>query len=72
MIGHYLLQNKKESGDIIEFGRFPIDEDYIMYPLKWHVLAKENGMILLITVDEIISLDEDVRQKGVWANSSVR
>jgi len=29
-------------------------------------------MILLITVDEIISLDEDVRQKGVWANSSVR
>jgi len=60
------------TGDRIEFGRFPVDEDYVMQPLKWIVLAKEDGKALLMTEKEIISLDDAVKQKGVWADSYVR
>jgi len=59
-------------GDSIEFGRFPVDEDYTMQPLKWRVLAKEDGKALLMTEKDIISLDDEVKQKGVWADSFVR
>lgn len=59
-------------GDEIAFGRFPMDDDYVLQPLKWRVLSKENEMALLITVNDIISLGDHVKQKGVWADSHVR
>jgi hypothetical protein len=59
-------------GDRVEFGRFPIDDDYEMHPIKWVVLAKEDGKALLMTVHDIISLDCELKQKGVWADSYVR
>lgn len=64
--------NMLSVGDRIEFGRFPKDDSYVMKPLKWTVLAKEKGKVLLMTVNEIISLDYNVRQRNTWADSYVR
>jgi len=44
------------------FGRFPESEDFIMKPLKWRVLDIVDGKALLITVREIISQREKLKQ----------
>ena len=62
-------------GDEVCFGRFPQKDDYEMRPLKWRVIAKEDGKALLITVQSIISLNtsnQELIQTGVWKNYSVR
>ncbi len=64
--------DKISVGDQVCFGRFPLNDDYIMQPLKWKVLAKEDGQALLMTVDCIMSLDYKVEQRGTWADSKVR
>lgn len=59
-------------GDEVEFGRFLQNDDFVMKPLRWRVLAVEEGKALLITVDSILSLSDNLKQKGVWADSMVR
>lgn len=70
--GEIISIDSVSVGDEITFGRFPNNDDFIMHPLKWRVIAKENGKALLITVDDIISLDRNVKQTGVWAKSNAR
>ena len=36
-------------GDIVEFGRYPQDSDGTERPIKWDVLAIENGRALLFS-----------------------
>lgn len=64
--------NGLSVGDEVTFGRFPETEDFIMHPLKWRVIAKENGKALLITVQSIISQSQEMKQMGVWADCPVR
>lgn len=64
--------NGLSVGDEVAFGRFPETEDYIMHPLKWRVIAKENGKALLITVQNIISQSDEMKQTGVWSDCPVR
>ena len=64
--------SKLSVGDLVSFGRFPEKEDYVMKPLQWRVLAVEDGKALMITEQEIIRLDLESTQHGVWADSPVR
>lgn len=66
--GNILDVGKVSVGDEVEFGRFPEDDDFVPYPIKWRVLAKKDGMALLMTVNEIIAR----YHSGVWEKSSVR
>lgn len=62
-------------GDEVCFGRFPQKDDYEMQPLKWRVIAKEDGKALLITVQCILSLNPsnlELKQTGIWKNYPVR
>lgn len=59
-------------GDEIYFGRFPNDEDYVMKPLLWRVIAVEGGKALLITVDNIINQSNELTQSGIWKDCWVR
>lgn len=63
-------------GEEVSFGRFPAEEDYIVQPLKWKVLAKENGAALLITEKNIMgqqyNTNWSVYQTGTWEESYLR
>ena len=59
-------------GDEVFFGRFPESEDFIMKPLKWRVLDIVDGKALLITVREIISQREKLKQTDTWDVCPVR
>ncbi len=59
-------------GDEVFFGRFPDSEDFIMKPLKWRVLDIVDGKALLITVQEIISQRNKLKQTGTWDVCPVR
>ncbi len=70
--GETINVNDLSVGDEVSFGRFPDTEEYIMRPLKWRVIGKENGKALLITVHSIISQSDELKQTGVWADCYVR
>ena len=61
-----------KTGDEIEFGQFPTGTDFIPKPLRWKVLAVEDGRALLITVDEIMTVMKGFQWRGAWANSRIR
>lgn len=61
-----------KTGDEIEFGQFPTSTDFIPKPLRWKVLAVEDGRALLITVDEIMTVMKGFQWRGAWANSRIR
>ena len=64
--------SKLSVGDEVFFGRFPETEDYIMKPLKWRVLDINDGKALLITVQDIISQQSELKQMTTWADCPVR
>lgn len=70
--GNQIDVSKLSVGDEILFGRFPETEDYIMKPLKWRVLDINDDKALLITVQDIISLQYDLKQRTTWADYPVR
>lgn len=66
--GSMLDIERVSVGDEVEFGRFPQNDDYVMHPLKWCVLAKKDDMLLLMTLDEILGF----KNTGIWEKSSAR
>ena len=59
-------------GEEVEFGMFPIADDYIPVPIKWRVLEVENDRALLVSENEIMNLSGNMNQKDLWEESYVR
>ena len=59
-------------GEEVEFGMFPIADDYIPVPIKWRVLEVENDRALLVSENEIMNLSGYINQKDLWEESYVR
>ncbi len=68
-----LLHTASEFGAIMEFGRYPQDSDGEIMPIKWLILHKNAGRVLLLSQWGLDSIPFSDRQgQSSWSRCSLR